>query len=146
MKSVWQRLLREPLVHFLAIGVLLFVLYALVSDGRSAASNRIEITSADVDQLVLIFRKQWQRSPDARELKALIDARVREEVLYREALAMGLDENDTIVRRRLAQKVEFLMGDAGGVAEPDDETLQAYYVKNAERYREPPRLMGLRIG
>jgi len=140
VKSATQRLLHEPLVHFLAIGALLFVLYAMVSDDRAAVSNRIEITNADVEQLVLIFRKQWQRSPDALELKSLIDARVREEVLYREALAMGLDENDTIVRRRLAQKVEFLMADAGGVAEPDDETLQAYYEKHAERYREPPRL------
>ena len=140
MKTVVERLLREPLVHFLAIGALLFVLYALVSDDRSTAGNRIEITNADVEQLVLIFRKQWQRSPDPTELKSLIGARVREEVLYREALAMGLDENDTIVRRRLAQKVEFLMGDASSVAEPDDDMLQAYYEKNAGRYREPSRL------
>jgi len=138
--SVIERLLREPLVHFLAVGALLFVMYGLFSDDRSAASNRIEVTNADVEQLVLIFRKQWQRSPDPLELKRLIDARIREEVLYREALAMRLDENDTIVRRRLAQKVEFLMSDAGGVTEPDDVTLQAYYKKNAERYREPPRL------
>lgn len=140
IRSAAKRVLREPLVHFLAIGALLFVLYGLFSDDRSAVGNRIEISIADVEQLVLIFRKQWQRSPDPMELKGLIDARVREEVLYREALAMGLDENDTIVRRRLAQKVEFLMGDAGGVTEPDDETLRAYYEKNAERYREPPRL------
>ena len=140
MKSVVERLLREPLVHFMFIGALLFVLYGLVSDQRSAVSDRIEITNADVEQLVLIFRKQWQRSPNPKELQGLIESRIREEVLYREALAMGLDENDTIVRRRLAQKVEFLMADAGGLAEPDDETLHAYYEKNAERYREPTRL------
>ncbi|NIO43211.1 MAG: peptidyl-prolyl cis-trans isomerase, partial [Burkholderiales bacterium] len=101
---------------------------------------RIEISEADIEQLVLIFQKQWQRSPDPRELQSLIDSRIREEILYREALALGLDKDDTIVRRRLAQKVEFLMGDASGVTEPDDETLLAYYRENAERYREPPRL------
>ncbi|MGD2140072.1 MAG: hypothetical protein PVH25_06750, partial [Burkholderiales bacterium] len=127
MKLFTVRLLREPLVHFLAIGVLLFVLYALVNDDAPRRADRIEITGADVEQLALIFQKQWQRPPDSQELQGLIDARLREEVLYREALAMGLDENDTIVRRRLAQKVEFLMGDSGGVTEPDDETLQAYY-------------------
>ncbi|UCH46613.1 MAG: peptidyl-prolyl cis-trans isomerase [Betaproteobacteria bacterium] len=135
-----NRLLREPLVHFLAIGLLLFLLFALVSDDQRDSGDRIEITDADVEQLVAIFRKQWQRSPNPQELQSLIDSRVREEVLYREALALGLEKDDTIVRRRLAQKVEFLMGDAGGVAEPDDTTLQAYYDENAERYREPPRL------
>ena len=135
-----NRALREPLVHFLVIGVLLFVVFALVGEDRRAAGNRIEITDADIDQLVAIFRKQWQRPPDPQELQGLIDSRVREEILYREALAMGLDKDDTIVRRRLAQKVEFLMDDVSGVTEPDDVTLQAYYDKHAERYREPPRL------
>jgi hypothetical protein len=135
-----NRALREPLVHFLVIGLLLFVVFALVGEDRRAAGNRIEITDADIDQLVAIFRKQWQRPPDPQELQGLIDSRIREEVLYREALAMGLDKDDTIVRRRLAQKVEFLMGDVSGVTEPDDATLQAYYEKHAERYREPPRL------
>jgi len=140
VSPIIYRLLREPLVHFLAIGVLLFVLFALVNDDRRAAGNRIEITAADVEQLALMFRKQWQRPPDQQELQGLVDARVREEVLYREALAMGLDEDDTIVRRRLAQKVEFLMGDVSGITEPEDETLQIYYQEHAERYREPPRL------
>jgi hypothetical protein len=131
---------REPLVHFLAIGILLFVVFGLVNDDQSARGDRIEITRADLDQFVAIFSKQWQRQPSPQELQGLIDARIREEVLYREALAMGLDKDDTIVRRRLAQKVEFLMGDASGVAEPDDATLRQYYEQNAERYREPPRL------
>lgn len=135
-----NRVLREPLIHFLAIGLLLFLLFALVNDDQRNDGNRIEITDADVEQLVAIFRKQWQRPPNAQELQSLIDSRVREEVLYREGLAMGLDKDDTIVRRRLAQKVEFLMGDVSGVTEPDDATLQAYYDENAERYREPPRL------
>jgi len=140
VSQVVSRILREPLVHFLAIGLLLFALFGLVNDDQPAGGNRIEITDGDVEQLVLIFQKQWQRLPNPQELQALIDGRIREEVLYREALAMGLDRDDTIVRRRLAQKVEFLMGDVSGVTDPDDATLQAYYDKNAERYREPPRL------
>lgn len=140
MSPFVNRVLREPLVHFLAIGLLLFLLFALVNDDQRNDGNRIDVTDADVEQLVAIFRKQWQRPPNAQELQSLIDSRVREEVLYREGLAMGLDKDDTIVRRRLAQKVEFLMGDVSGVTEPDDATLQAYYDENAERYREPPRL------
>ncbi len=140
MTFVFSRILREPLIHFLVIGLLLFVLFALVNGDRRDTGIRIEISEADIEQLVLIFQKQWQRSPDPRELQSLIDSRIREEILYREALALGLDKDDTIVRRRLAQKVEFLMGDASGVTEPDDETLLAYYRENAERYREPPRL------
>lgn len=127
-------------MHFLAIGVLLFAVFGLVNDDQSGRGDRIQITQADIDQLVAIFSKQWQRQPNSQELQGLIDGRIREEVLYREALAMGLDKDDTIVRRRLAQKLEFLMGDASGVAEPDDATLQAYYEANAEKYREPPRL------
>ena len=135
-----KRLLREPLVQFLAIGMLLFVVFGLVNDDRSDRGNRLDLTAADIAQLVAIFSKQWQRQPNAQELQALVDGRIREEVLYREALAMGLDKEDTIVRRRLAQKVEFLMGDASGVTEPDDATLRPYFEANAERYREPPRL------
>ncbi len=140
MTRVVKRVLREPLVHFLAIGLLLFLLFGLVNDDQRVGANRIEITNADIEQLVAIFRKQWQRSPNPEELQSLIDSRVREEVLYREALAMGLNEDDAIVRRRLAQKVEFLMADAVAESAPDDATLQAYYDENAERYREPPRL------
>jgi peptidyl-prolyl cis-trans isomerase C len=135
-----KRLLHEPLVHFLAIGALLFVVFGLVNDDWSDRGNRIDIAPADIAQLVAIFSKQWQRQPNAQELQALVDGRIREEVLYREALAMGLDKEDTIVRRRLAQKVEFLMGDVSGVTEPDDATLRPYFEANAERYREPPRL------
>ncbi len=140
MLSPIKSALREPLVHFLVIGFLLFAVFGLVNDDRPARGDRIEITNADIEQLVAIFSKQWQRQPSAQELQGLIDGRIREEVLYREALAMGMDKDDTIVRRRLAQKVEFLIGDVSGVTEPDDATLQPYYEKNAERYREPPRL------
>jgi len=140
VSPVVSRILREPLVHFLAIGLLLFVVFGLVNDDQPARGNRIEITTADIDQLVAIFGKQWQRQPSPQELQHLIESRIREEVLYREALAMGLDKDDTIVRRRLAQKVEFLMGDVSGVTEPDDATLQKYFETNAQRYREPPRL------
>jgi len=132
--------LREPLLHFLLIGALLFGLSALTNKVSTRGENVIKITQADIEQLQSLFQRQWQRSPTPQELQTLVDGLIREEVLYREALALGLDRNDTIVRRRMAQKIEFLVGDTAVPAEPDDAALAAYYEKNKERYREPARL------
>jgi len=132
--------LREPLLHFLLIGALLFGLFALTNKVTTRGENVIKITQADIEQLQLLFQRQWQRPPTPQELQTLVDGLIREEVLYREALALGLDRNDTIVRRRMAQKVEFLVADTAVPAEPDTAALTAYYDKNKERYREPARL------
>jgi len=91
-------------------------------------------------QLAELFEKRWRRAPTPQELRGLVDAHVREEVLYREALALGLDRDDTIVRRRLAQKIEFLLEDLGGRAQPSEEDLRAFLAANPERFREPARL------
>lgn len=132
--------LREPLLHFLLIGGLLFGLFALTNKVATRGESVIKITQADIEQLQLLFQRQWQRSPTPSELQALVDGLIREEVLYREALALGLDRNDTIVRRRMAQKIEFLVGDTAVPTEPDDAALTTYYDKNKERYREPVRV------
>jgi len=134
------RLVREPFIHFLVIGALLFVVFAVVGDQRPTRGNRIDITAADVEQLRSIFASRWGRAPTPTELRGLIEDRIREEVLYREALALGLDKDDTIVRRRLIQKLEFLVADVGALAEPDEAALKAYYARHPERYREPARL------
>jgi hypothetical protein len=84
--------------------------------------------------------KQRQRRPTEEELRGLIDARVQEEVLYREALLMGLDRDDTIVKRRLAQKFEFLTEDLSGAASPTDAQLAAYFTEHGERYQIPSRI------
>ena len=131
---------REPLVHFLLLGALLFGLFALVDDEASSkSSNQIEITSADVDRLRERWTRQWNRPPTETELKGLINSHIREEVLYREGLALGLDQNDTIIRRRLAQKMEFLTEDLAGQVKPTDEELKRYFDRNQDQYLLPAR-------
>ena len=139
-KQAWTRWLREPLLHFAVLGLLLFGIFTLVNRDPVGPGHRITISRGDIEQLQLLFQRQWQRPPTPAEMRALIDGRIREEVLYREALALGLDRDDTIVRRRLAQKIEFIVSDTAVPAEPDDATLAAYYKKNNDRYREPARL------
>src|SRR5262245_21680490 len=107
-----SKILREPLVHFLLLGAAIFVFYGAVSEAPvSAARDRITVTAGDVDQLRGLWERQWQRPPTHEELRGLIEQHVHEEVLYREALALGLDRDDDVVRRRLAQKFEFLTED-----------------------------------
>ncbi len=134
------RLLREPLLHFLAIGSLIFLLFAAVDDTREAPTDVIVVTPERVNQLAAGFRSVWKRMPTDDELDALIDEHVHEEVYYREALALGLDRNDTIVRRRLRQKMEFLMDTGAYLLEPSAGKLEAYFAANEQTYRRGPRL------
>ena len=132
---------REPLVHFLGIGALLFGVFALVNDEvGSVAPNRIEITASNVERLREVWSKQWNQQPTETELKGLIESHLREEVLYREGLALGLDKNDTIIRRRLAQKMEFLFEDLAVQREPTEEDLKAYFDRNKDKYLLPARV------
>src|SRR6185436_7439818 len=106
-----QKVLREPLVHFLALGALVFLLFRLTGGGE-AQDGKIVVTRGKVEQLATGFARTWQRPPTQQEFDGLVEDHIREEVLYREALAMGLDKDDTIVRRRMQQKLEFLTEDA----------------------------------
>ena len=138
----WRRLLREPLVHFLAAGAILLGLSALFgqSFGVGADGNRIEVTADRIQQLRETWTRQRGAPPTQRELDSLIEAFIREEVLYREAIASGLDQDDTIVRRRLAQKVEFLAQSVASTIEPSDAELQAFFDANQERYVVPDQI------
>ncbi len=110
-----QKLLREPLLHFLLIGAAIFVVFGLVNDRNSGdADNQVVVSAGRVEQLANIFTKTWQRPATAEELKGLIDDFVLEEIYYRQAVAMGIDRDDTVIRRRLRQKFEFLTNDSGG--------------------------------
>jgi hypothetical protein len=129
-----RKLFREPLLHFLLIGAALFVFYGLTRDVDSEAPNRILVTSSQVEQLKGNFKRTWMRSPTQGELDALIDNFVREEVFYREALAMGLDQNDPLVKRRMRMKLEMMLEDLS-VQEVTDEALEAYLQENAKRFR-----------
>jgi hypothetical protein len=136
-----MRLLREPLVHFVALGAVLFLVYVVASDVfTSDASRRIEMTASEIQLLAETWQRQWQRPPTEDELRGLVQARVREEVLYREALAVGLDQNDVVVRRRMVQKMELLSQDLALLADPTDQELQAFFQERQEEYRIPPRL------
>ena len=135
------RWLREPLAHFLVIGMGLFVAYRAFNPGPSQAGSarRIEVTVDDIRQLQLAFTAQWQRPPTPEEMAGLVDNRFREEILYREALALGLDKDDTIVKRRMAQKMEFLAEDVSAIREPKVEVLKAWFTRNSGRFSLPSR-------
>ncbi len=115
-----KRLLREPLIHFLLIGAALFAAYRYLQPARSAApsSKEIRLSLDELAQMALLFQSQWRRDPTAEEFGRLVEQKVQFEVLYREALAMGLDKNDEIVKRRMAQKMQFLAEDVAAAREP----------------------------
>jgi len=135
-----RRLLREPLLHFLLIGAGLFLLYGLLNRGQSDAPREIVISEARVEALAENFATVWMRPPTAVELKGLIDDYVAEEVYYREAVAMGLDQDDTVIRRRLRQKMEFISEDVAAATEPTDAQLQAYLEQHADKFALPATL------
>jgi hypothetical protein len=135
-QSWLRRLAGEPLVQFLVIGALIFVLNEHF--GAEASATRIEITAADWQRLSDMAQKQWGKPPTAEELQRLAQQQVREEVLYREALASGLDIDDVIVRRRLVQKMDFLA--RSDVPLPDEEQVRAFYAAHPERYGAPAQL------
>jgi hypothetical protein len=125
-------------VHFLLGGALLFVIFAARGNGR--ASTRIVITPGRLEHLSAGFLRTWQRLPDERELEGLLRDYVREEIAAREGAAMGLDEDDAVIRRRLRQKFEFLVEDALEAAPPSDGELAAWFESRRERFREEPRV------
>jgi hypothetical protein len=133
-----RRLLREPLVHFLGLAALLFALYGAVSPDAADAPHEIVVDRARAAALAAQFERVWQRAPTAEELRGLIDAFVREEVLYREGLALRLDQDDPVVRRRVGQKMEFL-ADAAADAEASEAELQAWLDAHPDDYRVEPR-------
>jgi hypothetical protein len=134
-----RTLLREPLVHFLLLGAAVFGVYGLARDKASDRTGPIVVTQSQIEQLVIGFTRTWQRPPTPEELTGLIEDRIREEVLYREAMGMGLDRDDTIVRRRLRQKLEFLIPDlASQMAPPSQHDLQAYLDQHADKYLVEP--------
>src|SRR4051812_21878398 len=113
------RLLREPLLHFLVLGGAMFAVFH-VAERTDQPAGKIVVSPGKMDQLATGFARTWRRPPTRVELDGLVEDFVREEVFYREALALGLDRDDTIVRRRLRQKLEFLAGDASANVAPTE--------------------------
>lgn len=135
MKRIWK----EPLLHFLVLGALLVAVYATARPDTSERGNVIEINDVEIALLTDRWTKQWGRSPTSEELLGLVDARIREEVLYRQALQFGLDEGDEVLRRRMVQKLEFLISSAAVPENPADAVLRSFFRTRAEDYRDPAR-------
>jgi parvulin-like peptidyl-prolyl isomerase len=132
-----RRLIREPLLHFLLLSGLLFLVFGRGGPAPSTSDTDIVVTAADIDRIAAAFAATWQRPPSDAELKGAIEDDIREEVLYRAGLALGLDKDDTIVRRRIRQKMEFFFEDT--VGQPDEAALRAYFAANADKFRTEPR-------
>lgn len=138
--SILQRFLREPLLHFIAVGGLFFLLYTALIDFRQNAAQTIVITPERTRQLATEFNRVWNRAPTGEELDHLIEEEIRSEVYYRDAVALGVDLNDAVVRRRLRQKMEFLTDTGIYLREPAAGELESYFAANAQAYRSEPRL------
>ncbi len=127
--------LKEPLFHFLVIGAGLFLLYGVTVNEPEDEETRIEINTVRADRMVTLWEKRWNRPPTQEEFNGLIEQYINEEVLYREALAMRLDSDDPVVRRRMAQKVRFISNDIISIDTPSDTVLQAYLDTHASKYQ-----------
>jgi hypothetical protein len=135
------KFLKEPLLHFLLIGCMIFVVFEIADDSPPAAeADLIVITEADATRLSENFKKAWRRRPNGDELAALIEDRVREEVFVREALALGLDQDDAVVRRRLRQKMEFLTASVVEAMEPTEDELLAFFKSQAGQFERAAQM------
>ena len=139
MKLNFNKLVHEPLVHFLLIGAAIFVFYSLTRDIDSEGPNRIVVTQGQQEQLVANFNRTWLRPPNKDELAGLVDNYVREEVFYREAMAMGLDQDDPMLRRRMRMKLEFILEDLSAQTVTDAD-LTAFLQKYPGKFRAETRL------
>lgn len=131
-----RSLLREPLLHFLLIGLGLFILYGRVSPGDSD-SQRIVVSQGQVDDMVRQYQSAWNRPPSPTELSGLIDTFVRDEILYREGLSIGLDKDDAVIKRRIRQKYDLIAEEEQARSAPTDADLTAYLKANPAAFLQP---------
>jgi hypothetical protein len=131
-----RRILREPLLHFLLLGLAVFAYYGRVApddDGK----RRIVVSQAEVDLLATQFQGTWNRPPSPVELNGLVDSYVRDEILYREGVALGLDRDDAVVKRRVRQKLDVLFEESIAQNPATDADLQSYLDANPAAFRQP---------
>jgi parvulin-like peptidyl-prolyl isomerase len=134
-----KRWLREPILHFVLIGAVLFFVYGRLNPGAGSA-QRIVVTQAVVDDLARQYQARWMRPASQQELANLVEAHVRDEILYREGVALGLDQDDPVIKRRVRQKLEVMSEEPLATTPPSDADLSAYMAQNADRFRLPARL------
>ena len=145
--TLLTRFFREPLLHFLLIGAGLFLLFnwrgnpaSLQSGQLGPQSNKIIVAQEKIDQLVAAFTRTWMRPPTEWEVKGLIEDFIRDEIYYREAIAIGLDRGDAMIRRKLRQKMEFILEDIAAQTEPTDEELERFMTQHREKYLVDPQI------
>ncbi|MEQ1940783.1 peptidylprolyl isomerase [Mesorhizobium sp. VNQ89] len=136
-----RNFLGEPLVHFIVAGAILFVAYSLFSDEPAATADRetIEIGADDIRQMAVAWLAQGRAPLTRQQLQSLIDQKISEEILFREGMAFGLDRNDEIIKRRVAQKMDFLAADVAALKEPEKAELVKWFSENSDRFALPPR-------
>lgn len=133
-----MKLLREPLLHFVFIGAVIYALYGAFAEPVVEETDKtIVVTAGEIEWMQSSWQKRWNRPPTAEEFDGLIQQYIKETVLYREALTMGLNKHDMIIRRRLAQKLEFLAKDLVALTPPTEEELLGYFDEHLARYQEP---------
>ena len=139
-----KKLIREPLVHFLLIGAGLFLLFGWKGNPASmqggVQSTTIIVAQDTIDQLVAAFNRTWMRPPTEGETKGLVENFIRDEIYYREAIAIGLDQGDALIRRKLRQKMEFILEDIAAQTEPTDEELERFMTEHRQKYLIDPQI------
>jgi hypothetical protein len=135
-----KRVLKEPLLHFGVLALIILAAYGLFNRDGAHAPDRIVISAPRIEQMAANFAKAWQRAPTAEELTGLIDDYVKEEIYYREALTLGLDKDDTVIRRRLRQKMEFLNDAAVDELTPTDADLESHLKAHPADFEIEPML------
>jgi hypothetical protein len=133
----FRRVLREPLLHFLLLGLALFLYYGRVAPDDDGG-KRIVVSQAQVDLLATQFQATWSRPPTPEELNGLVETYVRDEILYREGKSLGLDRDDAVIKRRIRQKLDVMFEESIAQNPPSDADLQSYLDANAEAFRKPP--------
>lgn len=138
MSNSFTRLLNEPLIQFLLIGACIYGAYGLFAPAQEGDLDSTVVVDANrINGFVAQWASRWNRPPTRDELDSVINSYVREEILYRQAVTMGLAEDDTVTRRRMAQRLEFLTSDLFTVSEPDEAELAAYFQDNIDLFRAP---------
>lgn len=135
-----RNIITEPLLHFLVIGAVLFLGFALFQSPEEAADNTITISQNDINVLKANFARTWQRHPTQEELDGLVEEKIRDEIAYREALAMGLDRDDAYIRRRLRMKLELMLEDIGKNMVPTEEELAEFLEQHPELFRQEAQI------
>lgn len=133
------KIFKEPLFHFILLGGVIFLVYYFVLGPVASNPMEIIVSQGKIKNLAEIFSRTWQRSPSSEELQGLVDDYIREEILYREGVRLGLDQNDSIIRRRVGQKMDFIIEDDAVKIEPSEAQLRQFFKEHIDTFRVEPK-------